>query len=233
MNLQGTNEWLLDRCGNLTSSMIYDAVTPLKSGKESMARRNYRALLVAERLTGIPQGADLSRIRAIRWGIEQESNARVSYEFKTDKDVEVVGFVKHPTILNGGASPDGLIDIDGLTEYKCPNTATHIEYLRAGIVPEEYRPQMKWQLACTGRNWCDFVSYDPRLDLRNRLFIVRYEPTQQELEEIEREAIEFLQEVDEITSDLKGEKSTITKVVVPKKTIVAPTSEQSSNHQGF
>lgn len=204
MNAQGSDQWFVDRIGCLTSCMVAGAISKLKSGKESSARRKYRAQLVAERLTNIPQGSDLSNIRAIRWGIEQESNARVSYEFKTDREVDVVGFVRHQTIENGGASPDGLVEVDGLTEYKCPNTATHIEYLRAGIVPEEYRPQMKWQLACTGRHWCDFVSYDPRLDLRNRLFIVRYEPTQKELEEIEQEAIEFLQEVDQITAELKG-----------------------------
>lgn len=113
-----------------------------------------------------------------------------------------MGFIDHTAIENSGASPDGLIGSDGLIEIKCPNTATHIEYLLANEVPAEYIPQMKWQLACTKRTWCDFVSYDPRLNASNRLFIIRYTPTPQEITAIENEVAEFVTEVDELVKRL-------------------------------
>jgi len=88
--------------------------------------------------------------------------------------VEQIAFVDHPVIAMSGASPDGTIGTDGLVEIKCPNTATHIEYLLSNSAPNNYVFQMYWQMACTGRQWCDFVSYDPRLPEDLQLLVVRY-----------------------------------------------------------
>lgn len=182
------------RLGKLTASKIADATAKIKTG-EAGSRRAYRAQLVAERLTGIPQGVDLSNNKSVAWGNDCEPLARSSFEAETGEFVVEVGFVEHPTICMSGCSPDGLLGEDGVIEIKAPNTATHIEYLKAGSVPSDYRKQILWQLACTGRKWAKFVSFDPRLNQENQLLIVHFEPTADEIAELEAEARVFLDEV--------------------------------------
>lgn len=199
MIVQKTAGWYEARLGKLTASKIADATAKIKSG-EAASRRSYRAMLVAERLTGVQQGADLSNNKAVQWGVDAEPLARAEFEAETGLFVDEVGFVSHPEIPMAGCSPDGLINDDAILEIKCPNTATHIEYLKASTVPPEYRKQVLWQLACTGRKHAYFVSYDPRLNAGNQLLIVEFEPTKDEIAELEAEARVFL---DEVTADEK------------------------------
>lgn len=196
---QGSIEWLTARAGCLTASAIADMLAKTKTG-ESASRTNLRARLVAERLTGIPQESFSSA--AMQWGIEQEPFARAAYEISAGCLVDQTGLLMHQAIPYAGASPDGLVDDCGLVEIKCPNTATHIKYLLGGIPPNEYRPQMLWQMECTARQWCDFVSFDPRMPERLQLFVVRFERDEARLDEIRREAIAFLREVDELIEQL-------------------------------
>lgn len=195
---QGTKQWLQMRLGKLTASRMADA----KAGKETAARKNYIAQLVAERLTG--QMGESFTNAAMAWGTEHEPLARAEYEILSDNSVEQVSFIDHPTIAWCGASPDGLVSDNGLVEIKCPNTATHIEYLLAGKPPAKYVPQMALQLLCTGREWVDFASYDPRLPEEHRLFIVRYQPEPAFLDSIETAAREFLAEVDATIAKLNS-----------------------------
>jgi hypothetical protein len=118
--------------------------------------------------------------------------------------VEQVAFIDHPKIEWCGASPDGIVESSGLVEIKCPNTATHIDYILAGEPPKRYQPQMLLQLACTGMGWCDFVSYDPRMPDEHRLFVVRFEPKQAEIEAVENAAREFLEEVQHVIDKLNN-----------------------------
>ena len=196
---QGSAEWLAERAGCLTASAIADMLAKTKTG-ESASRANLRARLVAERLTGMPQDSFSSP--AMKWGNEQEPFARAAYEIASGNLVDQVGLVMHPAIQFAGASPDGLIDESGLVEIKCPNTATHIEYLLAGVPPKKYQPQMLWQMECTGREWCDFVSFDPRMPENMQLFVVRFNRDEKALDEIRSEAIAFLAEVDELIKQL-------------------------------
>lgn len=197
---QRTEEWFASRCGHVTASRVADVIAKTKSGY-SASRANYMAQLVAERLTGKP--AESYSNAAMEWGNEQEPFARAMYESRADVLVDEVGFVLHPSIAFSGASPDGLSGI-GLVEIKCPNTATHIDYLLAQVVPSKYKPQMAWQLACTQRPWCDFVSYDPRLPERHQLFVKRYEPEAGYVEELEVEVRKFLDEVQETLNKLEN-----------------------------
>lgn len=197
---QGSAEWLAARAGCLTASAIADMIAKTKTGEAAASRANLRARLVAERLTGVPQ--DSFSNAAMQWGNEQEPFARAAYEIKSGNLVDQTGIVMHPNIPYAGASPDGLIDDCGLVEIKCPNTATHIKYLLGGIPPKEYQPQMLWQMECTGRQWCDFVSFDPRMPERLQLFVVRFERDEARLDEIRREAIAFLREVDDLIDQL-------------------------------
>src|SRR5262245_12506754 len=135
MSIQGTAEWHAERLGKVTASRIADVVAKTKTGWGA-SRANYMAELVAERLTGIPQDTYVNV--AMQWGLDHEAEARAAYEFRRDVEVIEVGFVSHPDIAESGASPDGLIGIDGLVEIKCPNTATHIETLLGTPFAEKY-----------------------------------------------------------------------------------------------
>lgn len=201
MTEQGTPEWLQERCGFVTASRIKDVQAKIKSG-EAASRANYRAELVAQRLTGQVQESFTNS--AMERGTELEPFARATYEIRFGEVVEETGFVKHPRIKWTGASPDGLVGKDGLLEIKCPNTSTHIGYLLAGTAPLQYVPQMTWQVACTGRKWCDFASYDPRMPEQLQLFVVRFTPTAEQITETEKEVIAFLAEIDETVKKLEG-----------------------------
>jgi len=190
--VQGSVEWHLARCGKVTASRISDLMAQTKSGWGA-SRANYMAELIAERLTGVP--ADSYSSPAMKWGTETEPQARAAYQFYADLDVVETGFASHPRIADTGASPDGLVGDDGLVELKCPNTATHIETLLGGSVPSKYVLQMQWQMACTGRTWCDFASFDPRMPENMRLFVRRLERNATEIGEIERRVVEFLGEL--------------------------------------
>jgi putative phage-type endonuclease len=199
---QGSVEWKMLRAGKVTASRISDVMAKLKSG-EAAVRKNYRAELVAERLSGSP--AESFQSAAMRWGVEQEPLARLIYESKfIGLTVEETDFVDHPTIAMAGASPDGLVLDDGLVEFKCPNTATHIEYLLSGAAPQEYIYQMQFQMACTGRAWCDFVSFDPRMPERMQMLIVRYPRDDKMIAEIEAEVVSFNQSVADLVVALQS-----------------------------
>lgn len=189
---QRSPEWFSARCGKATASRIADIVARTKSGP-SASRTNYAAQLVAERLTGkVEEGFSNA---AMQWGTEKEPDARAAYAFYADVDVEECGFFIHPGIPMAGASPDGLVGTDGLVEIKCPNTASHIETLMRGEIPTKYRTQMLWQLACTKRKWCDFVSYDPRMPETMQLFVKRLERDEAEITPLEMEVMTFLADV--------------------------------------
>lgn len=199
---QGTPEWKAARAGKVTASKVADVMAKIKTG-ESAARRDYRAQIVAEILTGTPQD-DTFTNDAMRWGTEQEPFARAAYETTRGVLVDQVGLVIHPTIERGAASPDGLVNPDGLVEIKCPKTATHLSYLMAGTVPSQYQPQMLWQMACTDARWCDFVSFDPRLPEDLQLFVVRFNRDEPRIEEMEEEVERFLAEVDATLASLRN-----------------------------
>lgn len=198
---QGSSEWIAMRLGKATGSRISDILATIKSGGPSASRMNYAAQLVAERLTGTL--AETYQSEAMARGNEVEADARRAYAFRTGFDVQSVGFVLHPRIDMSGASPDGLVGPVGVVEFKCPNTATHIDTLRGGSIPKAYRDQMLWEMACTGREFCDFVSFDPRLPESMSLHIRRVHLDAARLAEVEAEVRKFLAEVDEAVVELR------------------------------
>lgn len=190
---QRSEEWFAARRGKVTASKIGDILATIRNGNWAASRKNYAAQLVTERLTGKDPEPFMNE--AMQWGIDQEAPAREAYTKATGNAVEEIGFVDHPTIGWAGASPDGQVGAEGLIEIKCPNTATHIENLLGAELKDTYRYQMLWQLACTNRKWCDFVSFDPRLPEDMQLFIQRYEPDEKEIKHVENEVEIFLHEV--------------------------------------
>ena len=201
MIAQGSPEWFAQRLGKATASRIADIIARTKTGY-STSRANYAAELVCERLTGAQ--AERFTNAAMQWGTEKEPDAKAAYEFIHNAQVEPAEFVPHPTIAMTGASPDGYVGDVGLIEVKCPISATHIETLLRGQVPDKYEVQMLWQMACTGRAWCDYVSFDPRLPPHLQLFVKRVHRNATRIAELEAEVISFLAEVDSTISKLSN-----------------------------
>jgi len=191
--IQGSPEWFALRVGKVTASRVADVIAKTKTGWGA-SRANYMAELIAERLTGEP--AEKYTNAAMAWGTEKEPDARAAYEFFRDAHVVEVAFINHPVIGMTGASPDGFVGDHGLVEIKCPNTATHLDTLLSQSIPGKYVTQMLWQMACTGRQWCDFVSYDPRLPEAMSLFVKRVERDDKEIADLEAKVAEFLGELD-------------------------------------
>lgn len=197
---QRTEEWHAARLGKVTASRVADVVAKTKTGY-STSRANYMAELICERLTGM-QGASFVNA-AMQWGTDTEPTARSAYEAMSGSLVAETGFVPHTTVDMSGASPDGLVGDDGLVEIKCPITATHIETLLGETVPSKYITQMQWQMACTGRKWCDFVSFDPRMPANMQLYVKRVKRDDEFIAFLETEVSSFLIELDEKVSKLK------------------------------
>lgn len=198
---QRSPEWFAVRCGRVTASRVADIVATTKTGY-SASRANYAAQLVTERLTGCV--AESFSNGAMQWGTEKEPEAREAYAFERNVTVAELGFAIHPKIMLSGASPDGMVDDEGMVEIKCPNSATHIETLLSEKVAGKYYDQIQWQMACTGRAWCDYVSYDPRLPLDMQLFVKRVPRDEARIAELEKEVVGFLGEVGSTVDRLKA-----------------------------
>lgn len=201
MIVQGSPEWLALRVGKVTASRVADVIARTKTGWGA-SRANYQAELIIERLTGCSTPSFTNA--AMQWGTDQEPYARQAYSLAHGVDVFECAFVTHPEIHMSGASPDGLVGDDGLLEVKCPQSATHLETLLTGEVPAKYVTQMQWQMACTGRSWCDFASFDPRMPEPMRLFVKRVPRDHSMLVGLESDVTDFLRELDAKVSELRA-----------------------------
>src|SRR5260221_4101930 len=122
---QGNIDWLMARVGHATGSRFGAIMDRLKSGKPSAERQKYLWELVIERLTGLPTERYITA--AMQHGIDTEPAARMAYEARTGRIALEVGFVHHRTIPLVGGSVDGLVDLDGIIEIKCPKSGTHLQ----------------------------------------------------------------------------------------------------------
>jgi putative phage-type endonuclease len=206
---QQSAEWFSARLGKVTASKIDDIMVKSKYG-ESQYTKKYKLQLVTERLTNKVVAVFMNS--AMAHGVEYEDEARVEYANKMKlligKDVREVGFIDHPSINMSGASPDGLVDFpngdkDGLIEIKCPQPMTHTETLETGVIAKKHIHQMQWQMACTGKKWCDFVSYHPDFPKEYQLFIKRVERDNDLISRCEVDVINFLKEVDDKIKTIK------------------------------
>ena len=195
---QRTEEWFAARLGKVTASKV----SAVLAKKDSATRADYLTDLVLERLTGKQQ--EFYQNEAMQWGTDTEPQARMAYEAQSSNLVDELGFIDHPTIANFGCSPDGVIGEDGLIEIKCPNSKTHLSTLLSGKAPTKYIPQMQTQMAVMNRQWCDFVSFDPRLPEDLQLFVVRVNRDNEYIAKLEEEVVVFLDEVNETVNKLKG-----------------------------
>jgi putative phage-type endonuclease len=198
---QGTDEWLAERAGHVTASKINDCMM----AKTTAGYQNYMAQIVCERLTGQP--VETFKSDAMQYGNDTEPQARAFYELETGNDVQECGFIKHPDIDWSGASPDGLIGDDGLVEIKCPQQAKHMKNLLGGTIDKGYRLQMQWQMECTGRSWCDFVSFNPSFPDHLRINIERVDRDEKLIAEMRGAVQAFLEEIDAKMTALRGRRA--------------------------
>jgi putative phage-type endonuclease len=192
MVIQGTPEWFALRCGKVTASRVCDVIAKTKSGWGA-SREIYAAQLVVERLTG--DVAESYTNSAMQWGTAVEPEARLAYSDTVIEPVTEIGFVEHKRILMSGCSPDALVGSNGMAEIKCPESKTHIQTLLGGSIADKYVVQMLWQMACCEREYCDFVSYDPRMPEKMRMFVKRLERDDKRIKELEAMVEVFLDEV--------------------------------------
>ena len=200
---QGSPEWLMARRGKITASKVAEVLAVTKNGP-SERRTKYLWQLVSERLTG-----DFTRTYtndAMLWGIENEPIAREFYEALNDVKVEQVGLYIHPRFDFAAASPDGLVGDDGLVEIKCLTTVNHLRAIHDNKPPSEYIPQVNWQMACTGRSWCDLTLFDPRVPLEMQLHTFRIERDDEEIEKMEDHVLTFNGEIEGIIAKLRSMK---------------------------
>jgi len=198
---QGSEEWFAQRLGKVTASKVSDVMAKTKTGV-SASRTNYMMQLLCERLTG--KREESYQNAAMQRGTELEPAARAVYEANAGEFVTETGMVEHVSIIGFGASPDGLVGSDGLLEIKCPNTATHIEFLRTGKPKGEYQWQMLAQMACSGRAWCDFVSYDDRLPPALQYHCIRFMRDDARIKDMEDEITSFLLELAKLEDEMNN-----------------------------
>lgn len=196
---QGSVEWLMSRVGFCSGSRFKDVLDFQKTGKPGAKRITYLWELVAERLTGKP--AERYVNAAMEWGTQYEGQARMAYEAATGAIVAEQGFLHHPSVAMCGGSVDGFVDDDGIVEIKAPTTPTHLKIVLSKEC--EHLPQIMGYLWITGRQWADFVSYDPRLPAPLDLYIQRIPRDDEYISNLDREVQKFLAEVSETLAKLK------------------------------
>ena len=204
---QHSQEWWDARCGKVTASRVGDLMArnqPRKGktvGEWSARHNNYLEEKIAERITGKPR--DRKKVASLAYRLELEPDARIAYEFYFDYQVVQVGFIEHPRIPNFGASPDGLVGVDGGQEIKCLDPETHIRLIRAGGVDQDYIYQCQTGMACTDRKWWEFVAYCPEMPEEGKLWVQRIERDDVVIADIETSVIDFLTEVDRAVAEVQ------------------------------
>lgn len=196
--LQRSDDWYAERCGKVTASRVKDLNAKPSKGK---ALNALGLTILAERLTGVQKETPTNFY--MQWGIDNEPHAIAAYENETGFFVNGTGLIDHPFIEMFGASPDGLVSENGQIEVKCPDTTTHLNTLLTKEVPEEHIPQITSQLAYTRREWCDFVSYDPRLEPELQIIIIRVFAKDLNIEGLERDVRAFNRAIEEAKASLK------------------------------
>lgn len=206
MSDQGSAQWFLDRCGCATASQFADIIAvSKKDGRPLKAREDYMWKLATDRIYQTPEEAVTAR--SLQWGTDLEPFARQRYEIETGAVITSSGFVPHPVIRWCGASPDGLIDIDGGIEIKCPKTRkVHMETWLNGM-PEEHIPQVQGNMWVNNRQWWDFISFDPRAPEDFQIYVQRIYRDEKYIWALESHVVEFLDQVSKLADKLHATKN--------------------------
>lgn len=196
---QRTSEWHEARRGMVTASCFADACTKGRGKEFSKTAESLLYALLAEHLTG--EVRTPVRAKALDWGTEYEEEAIAAYEFSTGNLVTSEGFLLHPLEPMIGGSPDGLVGEEGLIEVKCPyNSQVHVKTMVTREIPSEYIPQVDGNMWVTGRDWCDFISYDPRLS-KHSLVVIRRERDEAAIRKLASQVCRFRDRLQELLDE--------------------------------
>jgi len=193
---QRSPAWYAARAGRLTGSVAADMCTKIKSGAWSASRKHLRMRLALERITGRPQEREFTTA-ALQHGIDKEPEALARYEAKSAEILERVGFLSLGDVMAGCSIDSFISDRKGIVEAKCPESATHFEYVETQVIPDDYRWQCVHGLWVTGAEFCDFISFDDRFPPHLQYLCVRLERDEKEIKAYEAMALSFLDEVKE------------------------------------
>ena len=196
---QGSADWLSMRIGKVTASRVKDVLTKGRGSAPSKTAETYMIELLAEMLTG--ESKPFFENDAMRWGTETEPQARAMYELKSGNTVDEVAFIEYSDFI--GVSPDGLIGKDGLIEIKCPTTITQLKRALSDNYSKDYYEQIQMQLWVSGRKWCDFVSFDPRLDCAAGYLEQRVTRDEAFIEDMKEKTYAFVVKMNDLYSKLK------------------------------
>lgn len=192
---QRSPEWHQLRLGRLTGSRAAEMASSGKGNKEAAGRRNLRVQLALERITGRPHERGYVSA-AMQQGAEREPDAASLYEALTGRMLTHTGFVAADSVM-AGCSLDGHVgDFEGIIEIKAPLPATHLDYVKTGVVPSDYLRQIQHGLWITGAQWCDWLSYNPEFPDAIRAKLVRVMRDEAAIADYARKALAFLAEVD-------------------------------------
>jgi len=178
---QGSYEWLKLRLGKVTGTRLKDLMSKDNLGLVD----KLIAEMISEQVKEVIPNAEMQR------GTDLEPIARQAYEEFTGHKVELIGFIESEKYPWFGLSPDGLIKENNLyrkgTEIKCPNTETHVKWIRQGTLPAEHKFQAySYFIAVPELLEHDFVSYDNRFTIKPiHIVNTRREDIKEELAEIE------------------------------------------------
>jgi len=200
-DLQQTPEWFAYRMGKLTASRMLEAMDRTAKGLSGAKRESLIFEKAVERITGLPQSKDISRVPAVAWGTEMEPHAKMAVTLELGIIGKNASLIDHPEIDLFSASPDWIVN-GKPWEFKCPETKTHFKYLLDNNVPEQYQPQMAVQCLCMGVTEGVFVSYDPRVPKQYQLIVRPFKPSADYLNAVEQEAIQTLKEIAELADKL-------------------------------
>lgn len=199
--LQQTPEWFAYRMGKLTASRMLEAMDRTAKGASGAKRESLIFEKAVERITGLPQSKDISRVPAVAWGTEMEPHAKMAVTLELGIIGKNASLIDHPEIDLFSASPDWIVN-GKPWEFKCPETKTHFKYLLDDNVPEQYQPQMAVQCLCMGVTEGVFVSYDPRVPKQYQLIVRPFNPSAEYLKAVEQEAVQTLKEIAELADKL-------------------------------
>lgn len=195
---QASPEWFDQRRGYVTASVVGKLLTPTLKVADNDTSRGLTNTLIAERIAGwtedSPMTSDMWR------GVEMEPYARDIYSTHYQQ-AECVGFM----LLEAdgwslGASPDGLVGVDGGIEIKAPRAKTHLGTILADEVPAHYMGQIQASLLVSGRKWWDFVSFCGGLPL----YVKRVHPDPAWFAAIEAACRAFEQRATEVVADYRA-----------------------------
>jgi len=195
---QGTEAWLALRYGWTTASRFKDVMAK----GQGKTRKSYMYQLAAEAVSDMRQESFTNEY--MEWGTETEPQARAMYELNTGVSVDQVSFIRLDGVRKIGCSPDGLVGDDGMVEFKCPKTTTQIETYLSGKMPTGHKAQVQGQLWISGRQWTDFVSFDPRINGDASYFSIRIQRDEDYIKEIEAACYLFSDELQEMVKTLEG-----------------------------